>query len=108
MRHTRSDLIARKTILSVLAFLVISAVVALAPLAYSDPPDPSWLSGIWDDDDFDNVVEAVANTLVGADPGPAVVLSVEPSSSLLPLPVGSGDPIACPLDWFEGRAPPGA
>ena len=108
MRQTRSDSIARKMFFSVLALLAISAVVALAPLAYADPPDPTWVSGIWDDDDFDNVVEAVSNTLVGADSDPAVVLSIEPSPSLLPLPVEQNDAIARPLDWFEGRAPPRA
>jgi hypothetical protein len=108
MPQKRSDSIARKTLLSVLALLAISALVALAPLAYADPPDPTWVSGIWDDDDFDNVVDVVSNTLVGADPCPTVVLSIEPSSSFLPLCVESSHTIACPLDWFEGRAPPRA
>ena len=31
-------------------------VVGLTPIAYADPPDPTWLGGYWDDDDFDNVV----------------------------------------------------
>ncbi len=33
--------------------VVISAVI---PLAYASPPDPSWVKGIYDDADFDDVV----------------------------------------------------
>jgi len=28
----------------------------LVPTASADPPDPTWIGGYWDDDDFDNVV----------------------------------------------------
>jgi hypothetical protein len=42
------------------AFLVI-LIVGLTPIAYADPPDPSWLGGYWDDDDFDNVVAFIAS-----------------------------------------------
>ena len=31
----------------------------LTTLAYLDPPDPPWISGFWDDDDFDSAVDAV-------------------------------------------------
>jgi hypothetical protein len=31
-------------------------MLTLTPLAYADPPDPTWLAGFWDDDDFDDVV----------------------------------------------------
>jgi hypothetical protein len=36
--------------------LVILVVAALTPLAYADPPDPTWVDGFWDDDDYDSVV----------------------------------------------------
>ena len=42
------------------AFLAI-LVVGLTPIAYADPPDPSWLGGYWDDDDFDDVVAFIAS-----------------------------------------------
>lgn len=28
-------------------------------LARVDPPDPSWVGGYWDDDDFDSTVDAI-------------------------------------------------
>ena len=29
------------------------------PVAYSETPDPSWIAGYWDDDDFDNAVVVI-------------------------------------------------
>jgi hypothetical protein len=44
-------------------------LVGLAPLAYAEPPDPTWLGGYWDDDDFDTVVAFVTSaTAVFASP----------------------------------------
>ena len=36
--------------------ILVAVMVALTPLAYADPPDPTWLHAIYDDDDFDLVV----------------------------------------------------
>ena len=45
--------------------LILLALVAvqlgLVPAAYAEPPDPTWLGGYWDDDDFDDVVILIAN-----------------------------------------------
>jgi hypothetical protein len=78
--------------LPVLAVLLLSAVAALAPLAYATPPDPVWIAGFWDDGDYDDVillitsavgvvearlvsdrspVQAVVTVLPRADEGPA-------------------------------------
>jgi hypothetical protein len=32
-------------------------VGVLTSAAYADPPDPTWLGGYWDDDDFDTAVD---------------------------------------------------
>jgi len=93
-------------VIAVLA--VIAVLVGLPALAWADPPDPTWNSGIWDDHDFDNVVDAVANTLVGADLGPVIALHTDTSSRPLFLRVERCALALCPLDWFEGRAPPSA
>jgi len=53
----------------VLAAVLAILVVGLAPIAYADPPDPTWLGGYWDDDDFDNVVAFIASaTAIVASP----------------------------------------
>jgi hypothetical protein len=108
MRLTQSGSIAwERLLLRFTLVLAVTVLVALPALAYSDPPDPTWISGVWDDDDFDNVVEAVTNTLLGDGSGPAVSVYIEPGPSFLLLPSeGSDQPVLCPLDWFAGRAPP--
>ena len=44
-----------------LALLLVCLIVGLAPAAFADPPDPTWIGGYWDDDDFDNVVAFIAS-----------------------------------------------
>jgi hypothetical protein len=63
---------------------LVAALLALLPAAYADPPDPTWLGGYWDDDDFDNVVILIADTCAVAaqpllDSGPlwTVVVGLE-------------------------------
>lgn len=46
-----------------LALLLIAVIAGLAPATYANPPDPSWLSGYWDDDDFDDVVLLLYGTV---------------------------------------------
>jgi hypothetical protein len=36
--------------------LLIAVLLGLVPAAYADPPDPTWIGGYWDDDDFDDAV----------------------------------------------------
>jgi hypothetical protein len=57
---------------SMLALLVglLAALVALTPLAYATPPDPTWISGLFDDDDNDNGVFLVTSSLAAVDPFP--------------------------------------
>lgn len=41
---------------------VVLALVLLPPLAFASPPDPSWVAGIYDGDDGDDVVNLVYET----------------------------------------------
>src|SRR5437667_12729506 len=64
-----------------LAVLLAMLVVALVSIAYADPPDPTWLGGYWDDDDFDNVVVFISGVYAiavtsSADAGPVWVPAV--------------------------------
>src|SRR5580765_2633410 len=46
-----------------LAFLLCVLLSSLSVLAYASPPDPSWVRGVYDDADFDDVVCLIlANT----------------------------------------------
>jgi len=55
----------------IFAVAVAILLAGLTPLAYADPPDPAWISGYWDDDDFDTVVDFI--TTVSAISAPAVI-----------------------------------
>ena len=41
---------------SLLGLVLLCASAALLPLAYASPPDPSWIRGVYDGADFDDVV----------------------------------------------------
>jgi hypothetical protein len=38
------------------ALALLCSSVAVLPLAYGGPPDPSWIRGLYDGSDFDDVV----------------------------------------------------
>jgi hypothetical protein len=79
-----------------LTVFLIALLVGLVPAASADPPDPTWIGGFWDDDDFDTVVAFIASTFatfaqshVDADPCLVWIDSAEPSSPAFrasPLP----------------------
>jgi hypothetical protein len=50
--------------------LVASALAALVPLASASPPDPTWIGGLWDGADFDDVVGLAASETVAVDAFP--------------------------------------
>ena len=63
--------------LGLLTLLLVLVIVGMALLTYATPPDPTWLGGYWDDDDFDDVVilldgmAAVVPSLT-VDPAPSI------------------------------------
>ena len=48
----------RRLLVCVLAGLLLG----LAAAAYADPPDPTWIRGYWDDDDYDWVIVSICGT----------------------------------------------
>jgi len=88
--------------------LCVAAFLFLLPsLTYLEQPDPLWIGGIWDDDDFDAVVVLVKSTEVPCDLGQSVFVPLEPCLHA-PPPAPVWRPIALPLRWPETRAPPNA
>lgn len=54
-----------------LAFSLCILISSLSVLAYASPPDPSWVRGVYDDADFDDVVCLIlANTGLVDDSAP--------------------------------------
>jgi hypothetical protein len=70
---------------------LLTALVALTALAYATPPDPTWVSGFFDDDDNDNGVFLITSSLAALDPFPV--------SCWTPFPV-----FGCPVA-LEDRGP---
>jgi hypothetical protein len=58
--------------LSTITLLValLTVLVALTPFAYATPPDPTWVSGVFDDDDNDDSVFLITSSLAAVDPFP--------------------------------------
>jgi hypothetical protein len=90
-----------------LALVIGVVLVLLTPLTYLEPPDPLWIGGIWDDDDFDAVVVLVKSTEAPCDSGQSVFVPLEPCL-YAPPPMPVWRPIPLTLRWPENRAPPTA
>jgi hypothetical protein len=89
-----------------LAVLLLGLVVGLTPAAYAFPPDPSWLPGFYDDDDYDDVIAKVSsgvatvNALPLYEAGPVVV----PIAGLVLS--NDGPPSVLPASPYQIRGPP--
>ncbi len=44
-----------------LALLLVAVVGILTPIAQASPPDPSWIRGMYDDNDFDDVIALITS-----------------------------------------------
>ncbi len=91
-----------------LVWLLVLVLGALAAVAYATPPDPTYISGLWDDDDYDNVVilamssKGTIDSCAHADVTPLLVL-------IAPVP-GGEDALVPPASpsLHAPRAPPAA
>jgi len=89
-----------------LVLFFIASLLALTPLAYASPPDPTWQLGFFDDDDFDEVVGYITSAAGLAEE--PVVRCLRPVPILVILKNGSSEepvPFA-PLSSSDPRAPP--
>jgi hypothetical protein len=79
-----------------LGWLLVGLMVVLTPMAWASPIDPSWIKGVYDDADFDDVVTYLTSGTIAI---PAL-----PVNDLLPaLAFVSADPV---LDERPAAAPP--
>ena len=91
-----------------LVALVVMAPAVLSALAYASPPDPSWIRGIYDDADYDDVVVLV--TSAAGHVAPAVLAESLPTPPLMEsLPqLIERLPLALAPSSSRPRAPPGS
>jgi len=89
-----------------LAFLLCVLLSSLSVLAYASPPDPSWVRGVYDDADFDDVVCLIlANTGLVDD---SVPVEGRPDFVLIRAEVPPDDRSVAPFSSSSSRsrAPP--
>ncbi len=89
------------------ALVVAGLLFLITPLAYVDLPDPLWIGGVWDDDDFDAAIAVVKSTEVLADSVELVFVPLEPCL-YAPVPAPAWRPLPLLVRWPENRAPPDA
>jgi hypothetical protein len=84
---------------------ILFVPLTLVPLAHASPPDPLWISGIYDGGDFDEVV----STLIGADTvGPPLPLTGTAPLLLVSVltDVGVSAVVAVATSTVRPRSPP--
>ena len=86
--------------------VLVASMLTLTGFAYAAPPDPSWVPGLYDDDDFDNVVDVITASaglviaLGTTDPCPVrnrIVVLLRPADDVVSF---------IPLSAIGPRAPP--
>ena len=88
------------------ALLLGLVLLALTPLAHASPPDQTWLGGLYDDADYDDVVVLV--TAGTAWVGPDLHLDLQPTLMLVAHALTGSGRIehGHPASAVRPRAPP--
>jgi hypothetical protein len=101
-----SEIRPRSLLLQLIAAVLLGPLAALTPAAFASPPDSTWIAGIYDNADHDDVILLVTSTS-----STAVELSDHVGRPDLANGTSHADPRAridfCPMRLaFQGRAPP--
>ena len=93
---------------ALLTLIVLATGLALPCLAHASPPDPSWIPGVYDDADFDDVVVRVTSGTgsVGPEPPDTQRLGPWPAERVGHRPEPAVE--SCRTSAGHGRAPPAA
>src|SRR5262245_25639239 len=93
---------------SVLALASLVVLAGLRPLAHASPPDPTYVPGISDDADYDDVVLLALSTVAALDGVPPLLVRIGPLIVEV-LSHGPSSPRAAPeLGSALTRGPPAA
>ena len=85
---------------------LVVALLALAPVAHASPPDQSWIGGLYDNGDFDDVVLLITGDLGAFQQ--SIVSSLRPVAAAVGLvtPMDSEPRRLSPQSCDLSRAPP--
>jgi hypothetical protein len=88
-----------------LVWLLLILTVVLTPMAWLSPPDPTWITGIYDLRDFDDIVTYLTGSTAGT-PMLPIVYRLESLARVLAIPLLSQRLGVYPLSSHSPRAPP--
>jgi hypothetical protein len=88
-----------------LGLILVALMLTMTPLAYADPPDPTWVVGFWDDDDFDDVVGYITSA-TGWLPAPVACDFRPVELPAVPQPLVFQAAVSAPRSTSSPRAPP--
>jgi len=86
----------------------VLVVATLSSLAYASPPDPTWVPGVYDDADFDDVVWLVVMEKGLVESEDLTTLRFVPPPALVPLASPEVAPTSHSVPILHARAPPSA
>jgi hypothetical protein len=88
------------------SWLLVGLMVVLTPMAWASPIDPSWIKGVYDGGDFDDVVTYLTSGTVAIPTLP--VAELLPLLAFVPADVATDERLGAslPLSSHSPRAPP--
>jgi hypothetical protein len=86
----------------------VLVVATLSSLAYASPPDPTWIPGVYDDADFDDVIWLVVMQKGLVDSEEVTSLHFLPPPALVLLATPEDVPASHSVPTLHARAPPSA
>jgi hypothetical protein len=92
-------------LLVLVVLVLIGPIGGLTALAYATPPDPSWIGGIYDDADYDDVLLLITSESEGVTPSrlpeflQGLVVAGIPRLARARVPTA-------PVSTLQSRAPP--
>ena len=89
-----------------LIILILAALAMTSSLGYASPPDPSWIPGIYDDADFDDVVGLATSETSLVGPEGTIALRLVPPATSPEAPRLDSAIISFPTAALHVRAPP--
>jgi hypothetical protein len=88
------------------ALLLVLLIIAPVTLAHASPPDQTWLAGVYDQADFDDVVGLLTSALEATNSTTAPETSACFALALKPCPATVACPTSAPAYSSPSRAPP--
>ncbi len=81
-------------------------MLALAPVAHASPPDQTWIAGLYDNADFDDVILVITSDLGAVQPRAPWSLRVVALVVGLVSLIDPAAPVLSPSSSGPSRAPP--